>query len=297
MLIRNNYKSTIFFLKGLKWQILLITSYAIVASLFDHSSIGLSINIPIAIPTVIATLISLLLAFRTAQSYDRWWEARKVWGEIVNDSRTLVRQIKLFVPTSPEKNIEIKKFANRQIVWCYALSEHLRRQKPSDKVAKYAAENDIKSQNLPLSLLQLHSENLFFVTEKYNLNANQQVQIDTTIGRLTDAMGKGERIKNTVFPRNYSHLIHCLIYVFTTLLPFGLIELSIGFEILLTVLLPVIFIMFEKTAIIMQDPFENIPTDTPMTTICNTIEKNINEMIGETNHQIATNEKATYYLN
>ncbi len=297
MLIQNNYKSTIFFLKGLKWQILLITSYAIAASLFDHSSFGLSINIPIAIPTVIATLISVLLAFRTAQSYDRWWEARKVWGEIVNDSRTLVRQIKLFVPISPEKNIELKKFANRQIVWCYALSEHLRRQNPSDKVAKYVAENDLKSQNIPLTLLQLHSENLFFITEKYNLNANQQVQIDTTIARLTDAMGKGERIKNTVFPKNYSHLIHCLIYVFTTLLPFGLSELSIIFEILLTVLLPVIFITFEKTAIIMQDPFENIPTDTPMTTICNTIEKNINEMIGETNHQIASNEKATYYLN
>ena len=85
--------------------------------------------------------------------------------------------------------------------------------------------------------------------------------------------------------------------MFFILSPFGLSELSIIFEILLTVLLPVIFITFEKTAIIMQDPFENIPTDTPMTTICNNIEKNINEMIGETNHQIASNEKATYYLN
>ena len=136
MLIKNNYKAILFFLKGLKWQIVLIISYAIIASLFDHSPVGVLINIPITISTVIATMISLLLAFRIAQSYDRWWEARKVWGEIVNDSRTLIRQIMLFIPNpnSEERKSEIKIFAERQIIWCYTLSESLRVQKTSSKV-------------------------------------------------------------------------------------------------------------------------------------------------------------------
>lgn len=121
MLIKNNYKATLFFLKGLKWQIVLIISYAIIASLFDHSSVGILINIPITISTVIATMISLLLAFRIAQSYDRWWEARKIWGEIVNDSRTLIRQIMLFIPNNEERKAEIKIYADRQIIWCYTL--------------------------------------------------------------------------------------------------------------------------------------------------------------------------------
>lgn len=271
MLIKNNYKATLFFLNGLKWQISFIISYAIAASLFDHSPIGVLINIPITISTVIATLISLLLAFRIAQSYDRWWEARKVWGEIVNDSRTLIRQIMLFIPDSQDKQAEIKIYAERQIIWCYTLSETLRKQKTSKKVQQYLTVNNLLANNVPLLLLQKHSDNLYFLSEKYSLNANQQVQIDTTIARLTDAMGKCERIKNTVFPKNYSYLIHCLIYVFATLLPFGLSDIDIVTEILLTALIPLMFIAFEKTAIVMQDPFENIPTDIPMTTLSNTL--------------------------
>ncbi len=295
MLIKNNYRATLFFLNGLKWQIAFIISYAIVASLFDHSPIGVLINIPITISTVIATLISLLLAFRIAQSYDRWWEARKVWGEIVNDSRTLIRQIMLFIPNSEERNAEIKTFGNRQIIWCYTLSESLRKQKTSQKIHQYLTTNKLQAENVPLLLLQEHSENLCFLTEKYALNANQQVQIDTTLVRLTDALGKCERIKNTVFPKNYSYLIHCLIYVFATLLPFGLNDINIVTEILLTALIPLMFIAFEKTAIIMQDPFENIPTDIPMSTLCNTIENNINQMIGQVNYQMENEQGDKYY--
>ncbi len=299
MLIKNNYKAILFFLKGLKWQIVLIISYAIIASLFDHSPVGVLINIPITISTVIATMISLLLAFRIAQSYDRWWEARKVWGEIVNDSRTLIRQIMLFIPNpnSEERKSEIKIFAERQIIWCYTLSESLRVQKTSSKVQQYLTAHNLQADNIPLLLIQKHSENLYFITEKYTLNSNQQVQIDTTIARLTDAMGKCERIKNTVFPKNYSYLIHCLIYLFVTLLPFGLSEIDIITEILLTSLIPLMFIAFEKTAIIMQDPFENIPTDIPMTTICNTIENNINQIIGEVNYQKENMRFEKYYKN
>lgn len=297
MLIKNNYKATLFFLKGLKWQIVLIISYAIIASLFDHSSVGVLINIPITISTVIATMISLLLAFRIAQSYDRWWEARKVWGEIVNDSRTLIRQIMLFIPNNEERKSEIKIYAERQIIWCYTLSESLRRQKPSNKVQQYLNNNNLEADNIPLLLLQKHSENLHLITERYALNSNLQVQVDTTLARLTDAMGKCERIKNTVFPRNYSYLIHCLIYLFVTLLPFGLSEIDIITEILLTSLIPLMFIAFEKTAIIMQDPFENIPTDIPMTTICNTIENNVNQIIGEVNYQKENVRSDKYYKN
>lgn len=297
MLIKNNYKATLFFLKGLKWQILLIISYAIIASLFDHSLVGVLINIPITISTAVATMISLLLAFRIAQSYDRWWEARKVWGEIVNDSRTLVRQIMLFIPNREERKDEIKIYADRQIIWCFSLSESLRGQKPSKKTLQYLTANNLQADNIPLLLLQKHSENLHFITEKYDLNSNLQVQIDTTIAKLTDAMGKCERIKNTVFPKNYSYLIHCLIYLFVTLLPFGLNEIDIITEILLTSLIPIMFIAFEKTAIIMQDPFENIPTDIPMTTLCNIIENNINQIIGEVNYQKENVQFDKYYKN
>ena len=81
---------------------------------------------------------------------------------------------------------------------------------------------DIDSENRPNRLLSMHAEQLVSMAEHYRLNANKQVQLDNTIQRLTDAMGKCERIKNTVFPRAYGVLIHFLIYVLTTIFPFGL---------------------------------------------------------------------------
>ena len=107
------------------------------------------------------------------------------------------------------------------------------------------------------------------------------MQVDTTLSRLCDAMGKCERIKNTVFPRSYSLLVHLLIYVFATLLPFGLNDKYIEVEILLTAIIPLIFISIERTAIVMQDPFENTPMDTPMTSLSTTIEINLRQMIGD----------------
>ena len=108
-------------------------------------------------------------------------------------------------------------------------------------------------------------------------------------------MGKCERIKNTVFPKSYSLLIHFLIYVFATMLPFGLDDNEIIVEIFLTAMLPLVFISIERTAILMQDPFENTPMDTPMTSISKTIELNIKELIGD--NDLPPHEKPdTYYI-
>ena len=92
-------------------------------------------------------------------------------------------------------------------------------------------------------------------------------------------MGKCERIKNTVFPRSYSLILHILIYAFTAILPFSLNHNQFVTEIAISIIIPLLFIAVEKTAIIMQDPFENSPVDTPMTSIAQTIEINILQMM------------------
>ncbi|PTS98813.1 hypothetical protein DBR27_14130, partial [Flavobacterium sp. HMWF030] len=76
----------------IKVEIALVLTYTILFEVFHNYFINLPVDIPIAIPTMIGTIISLLLAFKSNQAYDRWWEARIVWGAIVNDSRTLIRQ-------------------------------------------------------------------------------------------------------------------------------------------------------------------------------------------------------------
>ena len=260
---------------------LAIICYALLAGTFDHYGILSQVSIPLALTSFVGTILSLLLAFRTSQSYERWWEARVVWGAIVNDSRTLVRQVKLFMPKTAEGLTVAKDFARRQSVWCFALGESLRKLDHSSKVSTYFDQAGIDTANKPNMILNHHADALAAATEQFTLDPNKEVQIDATLARLCDSMGKCERIKNTVFPRAYSVLIHFLIYVLMTILPFGLEDQSKLVEISLTIAIPLLFIAIEQTAILMQDPFENRPTDTPMTQLSKTIENTLMEIVGE----------------
>jgi putative membrane protein len=294
MLIKKRI-SILYFLRTIKWDILAIVCYAILAGAFDHYSILNQVSIPLAVTAFTGTILSLLLAFRTSQSYERWWEARVVWGAIVNDSRSLVRQVKQFMPKNDEGLAVARDFARRQGIWCFALSESLRKMEHSDKVAGYFKSMGQDSGNKPNKILDHHSDALALASEKFNINPNKQVQIDSTLVKLCDSMGRCERIKNTVFPRAYSVLIHFLIYVLMTMLPFGLEDQSKLVEISLTIIVPSLFIAIEQTAILMQDPFENRPTDTPMTTLSKSIENTLMEMVGEPPVN-AIEPPSTYYI-
>jgi putative membrane protein len=118
------------------------------------------------------------------------------------------------------------------------------------------------------------------------LNRYQQVEIDNTITRLCDDMGKCERIKNTIFPTTYSLYIHFVLYLFVLLLPFGLTEYFGFIQVPLVITISSAFFLIEKMAIHLQDPFENKPTDTPLTTIARNIEINLRHMVSEFNQEV-----------
>ena len=281
-----------YFLRGIQSQILFIGIFAVAIGLLDMLPWFRKISLPLNIPALLGTAVSLLLAFRTSQSYERWWEARTVWGAIVNDSRSLVRLVIQFLPAGEDKTI--KDFAERQIIWTYALGESLRKQPFSEKVQEYLKKNTISALNIPNALLDAHSKQLKEIAVSKGLTDFQQMQLNDMITRLCDSMGKCERLKNTVFPRSYSVLVHILIYVFAAILPFGLDDSQLAIEIGITFLIPIVFIAIEKTSIIMQDPFENTPVDTPMTSLAQTIEINIRQMTGEQNVPLKK-ENTLYY--
>ncbi|MDN3695173.1 bestrophin family ion channel [Chryseobacterium tructae] len=290
-MLLNKKISVWYFIREIKSQILFIGIFAVAIGLLDMLPWFRKISLPLNIPALLGTAVSLLLAFRTSQSYERWWEARTVWGAIVNDSRSFVRQVIQFLPAEDHKTV--REFAERQIIWTYALGESLRKLPFSDKVQNYLNENQIKAVNIPNALLDAHSKQLKEIGSS-KLTDFQQMQLNDMVTRLCDSMGKCERLKNTVFPRAYSILVHTLIYVFAIILPFGLDDSQLIVEILVTFLVPIVFIAIEKTSIMMQDPFENRPVDTPVTSLAQTIEINIRQMIGEQNVPLKK-ENTSYY--
>lgn len=290
-MLLNKKISVWYFIREIKSQILFIGIFAVAIGILDMLPWFQKISLPLNIPALLGTAVSLLLAFRTSQSYERWWEARTVWGAIVNDSRSFVRLVIQFLPAEDHKTV--KEFAERQIIWTYALGESLRKLPFSDKVQNYLKDNQVSDVNVPNALLDTHSRQLKEIgTSK--LTDFQQMQLNDMVTRLCDSMGKCERLKNTVFPRSYSVLVHTLIYVFAIILPFGLDDSQLVIEILITFLIPIVFIIIEKTSIMMQDPFENRPVDTPVTSLAQTIEINIRQMIGEENVP-PKKENTSYY--
>lgn len=272
-------------LKGIWVGVAAVTVYAtLVFYLFTYQNWHF-LSFPISITTILGTALSLLLGFRTNSAYDRWWEARKSWGEIVNDSRTLVRQAAAFIEAPLEEKDElVSNIAHLQIAWCYALANSLRR----TQVLVYAdlhltadEHQYVSAQdNIPNAILNLIQFKMAQAHQAGKIQTLLYQNIDDTLQRLCDAMGKCERVKNTVFPTQYSFFVHLVIFIFTLVLPMGLVE-SIGrIAIPITFTISFLFFYVEWIAYIMQNPFENGPNDIPMTSMSRSIEINLLQLIG-----------------
>ena len=238
---------------------------------------------PPTIPGFIGTAISVLLSFKMGQSYDRWWEARKVWGAIVNDSRSLVIQLQTLVDEGNE--VAVRGIAHRQIAWCYCLGQSLRGQPPTENLGDLLSSADLEElghhSNKPLGLLSLTARDVRELRVKDQLELFSQLQIDNTLVRLCDSQGKAERIKSTVFPVTYRVFLHATIYLFVVCLSLSLKDVPFRFELPLLIAISISFFLLEKSATHMQDPFQNQPTDTAVTAIARTIEINLRQLLGE----------------
>ncbi len=250
------------------------------------------VEIPPTMVGLLGTSIALFLGFRINSSYDRWWEARKIWGQIVNDSRTLVRQTFAFT-AEPYREAEHREairamrndMAMRQIAWCYALSRSLRGQDPLPAISPFLSTRVMESLlgkvNVPNVLLQYHSREAARLLSRGYLDGWQHQSLDRTIASLCDCMGKCERIKNTVFPTQYTLFLHIFILFFILMVPHTMTDLIGVYTIPFTGLLTILFLMIESLEVLLQNPFENLPNDTPMTALSRTIEIDIRQQLGE----------------
>jgi ion channel-forming bestrophin family protein len=302
MLLKNNIPIGYVFGK-VKIELLIILVYSLAIAVIHEWVLEVPISIPLTIPAILGTVISLLLGFRSNQAYDRWWEARQIWGAVVNDSRTLARQILSFTESQYEED-EVQqmrqRMIRRQMAWCYALGQSLRRLNPTSGLDKFLNRRDLESlaryNNVPMALLDQHARDLRRCLEEGYINRYQQIELDKTLTRLCDAMGKCERIKNTVFPSTYSLYIHFSLLLFICMLPFGVIDYFGFLEVPLVVAISACFLLIEKMAIHLQDPFENKPTDTPMTAIASNIEKDLRQLLHDQELPEEKRSEAFYYI-
>lgn len=250
--------------------------------------------VPILPVGILGTALAILLGFRNNSAYDRWWEARRLWGAFVNDSRSVTRQVLTFLTlkhhkegTETELKALQKELVYRQIAFIYATAHHLRKQNPFESLKLFLAAEEIaglqNQQNIPNAILQKQARRLQEINETGYIEDFRHMQIDTRLSTLCDTLGGCERIKNTVFPRQYSYYTSVFVWVFLLLLPFSMVN-ELGYlTIPATFIIAFIFFVLARVGNNIENPFENTINDVPVTALSRTIEINLRQQLGETN--------------
>ncbi len=244
-------------------------------------------HIPLAL---FGSAIGLIVAFRNNSSYGRWWEARTLWGGIVNNSRSWARQVLSSVAPQKETDREaVKALQCRlillQIAWVHALRQQLRGLPPLDDLHGMLSEDDrvaLQSQkNVAFTLQIWQGELLRQALEKDWIDSLQWANLDNTLNDLADFQGGSERIKNTPMPKQYDFFPRIFTHIYCLLLPLGLV-LNMGwFTPLGSTLVGFIFLALDRIGRDLENPFDNTIYDIPLSAMSRTIEINLRQAMGE----------------
>jgi len=196
---------------------------AILYTQFEFRWLAIS-SLPLA---MIGGALSVFLAFRNNSAYDRWWEARALWGSLVNTARTFSRQI-LTLADAVDNNDDREQLVELQIAYVHTLRCHLRKQNPFPELERSLPATSVAylrgQRNVPAGMLFLLAQNVRKLFDAGRLDSIRFSQIDSSLTDLCNVQGACERIKNTPLPRQYEYLPRLLVGLFSLLLPFGLVE-------------------------------------------------------------------------
>jgi putative membrane protein len=267
-------------------MILLIfdSTIAILYSVYDLKFLALN-GLPLA---PLGSAITIFLAFRTNAAYGRWWEARQLWGGLVNTSRTLSRQFLTMLHAKEEIEEGDEEYSPlsrllvlHQIAFVHSLRCHLRRQSPfPELIGVLGAEStdDLRTyRNVPAAINLKLGRLLKQAYRQGMIDSYRWTAIDRNLTELSNIQGACERIKNTPLPRQFDYLPRLLVNAFCWLVPFGLVgDLGLMTPVA-SVLISFTFIAADMVGREIEDPFENTIHDTPMTSLSRVIEMNLRE--------------------
>lgn len=235
---------------------------------------------PVAVPSTVHALvgvaIGLLLVIRTNASYERFWEGRKMWGGMVNESRNLARSSTAFLSESPAATKAIILWT---VAFAYSSMHTLRGSKGLGPVAERLPEGEVRetlaAEHVPSAIALRISSLLEKSRRQGHISDYAAMTLDNNVQLLIDYVGACERIHKTPLPFAYVvHLRRALILYCVTL-PFALIEAYGWSTVLDTLLIGYILFGIEEIGVEIEDPFGEDDNDLPLEQICGTIERNL----------------------
>jgi putative membrane protein len=290
--------------------------YALVISLLAYL-FEVSFNLPWQPLSVIGIAVAFYLGFKNNSSYDRTWEARKIWGEIVNNSRSFGAAVCSFVGGIGSDEIR-KELIYRHLAWLTALRYQLRLSKEwehqdmrldklfnasvcdnyihelNGELLKFISREELATykdcSNTATQIMKRQSEMLQELRDQDHFEDFRHMEFHHLVSEFYNGQGKSERIKTFPFPRQYASTALWLTFVFAFLVPFGMLDVFRNMaqwvywlSPLLSALVIWVFFLMEKIGDYSENPFEGTYNDVPITTISRTIEIDLREMIKDKN--------------
>ncbi|MBW6528492.1 hypothetical protein KZ813_16740 [Sphingomonas sp. RHCKR7] len=237
------------------------------------------------LPTALfGTAIALFMGFRTNAAYARWWEARTLWGALINASRSLARVTRSLGFGDPDGDRLVEVVVRRQIAFAQALRCQLRGESPRSEIARM-----IGASGASMALLRTNPAN--YIVEEISgvfadllsagrIDTIQQSTIERILIDIANAQGGMERIKNTPLPNGFRFFPNLFTRVFCVLLPIALVE-SLGIATPIgSTLIGLVFLAVLSIGEDLTDPFANTVHDVPLTAMCRTIEIDLLQTAG-----------------
>lgn len=226
---------------------------------------------------LVGFVLSLLLVFRTNTAYDRWWEGRKKWGELVNNSRNLAIKI-----GSMTTNIENEHFFSRMIPnYAFAMKEHLRE-------GVILSELDLDENEL-IEIKKVNHKTSFIAKKLYTklhqmklkgeITQEEFLSLDDNLRNFSDITGACERIKNTPIPYSYSAFLKKFIFVFVGTLPLSFVPFFGYYSAFVAIFVFYVLVSMEILAEEIEDPFGKDENDLPTDGLCVKIKENVQELL------------------
>lgn len=272
------------------WYIVMFASVAAIAYVLCHELGYHFLEIDAVPVSILGGALAIFLGFKNSSAYDRWWEARKIWGAVVNDSRSIAMELITYgrpkEGEEQEHDAWRKRTVLRHIGWVHALRSHLRKEQLCKELKNYISQEELEDlkdvHNVPAQLIVNQGKDIMHALDKGWIDEFRHKALMETNKKMYDNQGKAERIKNTIFPFYYNYFTGFFLLLFTVSLPFALAHLMDTWVMIpISIAISFAFMILHKAGQLTETPFEGRAADTPMSTITSGIEIDLLEMLRE----------------